>query len=206
MRQPVRAFAIGLFTAGIIMLIGIFYFDDSVRTADDLSIDEMTSSLKEEGYRVVTEEEYIAVSVNNDKTQQKANEAEKPDADQKKDDEQNKDKQNVDKADKSDKAVDDKEKTSKKKDDKEDAKGKGDKKDKDDEKDKDETKTYTININDGVLSSTISDRLEANGIIDNSTKFNLYLTDNGYGEKIQLGKFKVNSDMSFKEIAEAITR
>lgn len=191
MRQPVRAFAIGLFTAGIIMLIGIFYFDDSAKTADDLSIDEMTSSLKEEGYRVVTEEEYIAVSVNKDKTQQKANEAEKPNADQKKDDKQNKDKQDVDKEDKSGNAVDDEEKTSKKK---------------DDEEDKDETKTYTININDGVLSSTISDRLEANGIIDNSTKFNLYLTDNGYGEKIQLGKFKVNSDMSFKEIAEAITR
>ncbi len=184
MRQPVQAFAIGLFAAGIIMLIGIFYFDDSVNTADDLSIDELTSSIEEEGYRVVTEEEYIAIAVNKDKTKNRH-----PD--------QNKtDEQDIDMDDDSDK--DKEKKDSTKNDDKEKATDKV--------KQKDKVKTYTVHIKNGVLSSTISDQLEANDIIDNATKFNLYLTDNGYGEKIQLGKFKVNSDMTFKELAQAITR
>lgn len=190
MRQPVRAFAIGLFTAGIIMLIGIFYYDDSNKSADDLSVDELTSSLKEQGYRVVTEDEYIAVSVNNDKTNKKTNTTEKSGEDQEKD------KQGLNKDDK-----DKEKKTSEKEDNKDDTENKDDKQDK-----KDAVKKYTINIESGVLSSEISEKLAANDIIDDATKFNLYLTDNDYGEKIQLGKFKVNSDMNFKELAEAISK
>ena len=193
MRQPVRSFAIGLFTAGIVMLIGLSIFDnDEDKQVAELSADTMIPLIEEQGYRVVTEEEYIAVSVNKDKENNNNEDKSDPDKVEEKDDKD---------TDKEVKEKDEKETASKKKE--KDDKDKN--KDKDKDK-KDDVKTYTVHIEEGVLSSTISNTLEANDIIDNATKFNLYLTDNGYGEKIQLGKFKVNSDMSFKEIAEAITK
>lgn len=83
-------------------------------------------------------------------------------------------------------------------------------KDKNEEVDKkdEETKTikYTLHIKDGMLSSEIGDLLEQNEIIDDGDKFNSFLEDEGYSSGVQLGNFKVNSDMNFKEIAKKFTK
>lgn len=174
MRQPVRSFAIGLFTAGIIMLVGTFFFDNSTKQAEDISIHEMVPVMEEEGYHVITEEEYISLSVQKDNANQKVSSA-KNESSAKAETEE------MDKVDK-------------------------EKKDKEDEKEKDQVTKYTINIKSGMLPSTISELLADNKVIDDANKFSAYLEKHNYSPKVQLGKFKVTSEMSFNEIAEEITR
>src|SRR5699024_8276258 len=81
-----------------------------------------------------------------------------------------------------------------------------DESDEDKKDEEDEVEKYTIHIKDGMASSEIGELLEENNIIDDSSKFNKYLEDEGYHKGVQLGKFDVTSDMDFKEIAKAITR
>lgn len=159
MKQPVRYFAIGLLTAGVILL-AMFYVEESKSKIDDLSAEEMIEALKADGYRIVTEAEYITLSVQ-DKKEQKQ--------------ETGKD---------------------------------GDKKDtSEDQKDEEEAKaTYTINIKSGMLPSEISEVLADNQIVKDAFKFSQYLEKNNYSKYIQLGKHKVNSDMSQKELAEELTK
>lgn len=66
MKQPVRSFSIGLFTAGVIMLIGIYFFDMPSNEAEQLSNEDMIPALEGEGYHVLTESEYISLSVNDE--------------------------------------------------------------------------------------------------------------------------------------------
>ncbi|GAB4073442.1 hypothetical protein GCM10028778_09530 [Barrientosiimonas marina] len=66
MKQIIRSFALGLLTAGIIML-GTFYFaGGSQADADDIATDDMIKHIKQEGYHVLTESEYIDASVKSD--------------------------------------------------------------------------------------------------------------------------------------------
>ncbi|GIP61634.1 hypothetical protein J32TS6_01890 [Virgibacillus pantothenticus] len=195
MKQPIRLFGIGLLTAGIIMLGVYFFTNGNIQTADNLSDEELVTLVEDKGYHVLTNSEYIAVSVDEDEATAAKNE-QQPDtkakfAEDKSDN--NEDKQENQNADKEDKNK---------------AKQNNDKKQAaDKEKNKeDEKKTFTVNIKEGMPSSEISDQLEANDIIDDAAKFNAYLEDNDYSQKVQLGKFKVSSDMSLKEIAEAITK
>lgn len=180
MRQPVRLFAIGLLTAGVIMLIGTFFFDNSTKQAENLSVKEMIPIMEDKGYHVITEEEYISMSVKKDHAQEATSEKNV----------------NTDRAETTEKDNADKENNEKDKE-------ASDKK----EKEKDEKVTkYTINIKSGMLPSDISERLAENKIIDEANKFDAYLEKHNYSPKVQLGKFKVTSEMSFKEIAKKITR
>ncbi|NBJ68528.1 MULTISPECIES: endolytic transglycosylase MltG [Clostridia] len=195
MKQPIRLFGIGLLTAGIIMLGVYFFTNGNIQTADNLSDEELVTLVEDKGYHVLTNSEYIAVSVDEDeataakKQQQpgtKANSAEnKSDNNEEKQENQNANREDKNKA----KQNDDKKQAADKEENKED-----------------EKKTFTVNIKEGMPSSEISDQLEANDIIDDAAKFSAYLEDNDYSQKVQLGKFKVSSDMSLQEIAEAITK
>lgn len=74
MKQSVRSFSIGLFTAGIIVLVVFYFFDSSAKNATQMTTDEMISAIKEDGYYVMTESEFISASVNKDNNEQaKAN-------------------------------------------------------------------------------------------------------------------------------------
>lgn len=87
MKQPIRYFAIGLLTASVILLLAFYFFDQSKPKAEDLSIDEIKEAIKVDGYRVVTEAEYISLSVNDEEKNEKDDQKEKKeDADKKKDD------------------------------------------------------------------------------------------------------------------------
>src|SRR5699024_718697 len=71
MKQPIRYFAIGLFTAAAILLLAFYKFDTSKANLDNLSTDEMIEAIKTDGYHVVTEDEYITLYVNNEQDNSK---------------------------------------------------------------------------------------------------------------------------------------
>ncbi len=63
MKHTMRAFSVGLVTAGLILL-GVFYFTGGDNSGQaDLNTEEMITKIEEDGYRVITEEEYISYSV-----------------------------------------------------------------------------------------------------------------------------------------------
>jgi|SRR5699024_5325876 len=72
MKQPIRYFSIGLLTASVILLLTFYFFDNSTASTEDLPVEEMIEAIKADGYHVVTEKEYIALSVN-DEEDNKAN-------------------------------------------------------------------------------------------------------------------------------------
>ena len=67
-------------------------------------------------------------------------------------------------------------------------------------------KTYELTVTSRTTSMDVAKKLKNAGIIDDADKFNDYLCDNGYASKIQNGTFTINSNMSYKEIAEFIIR
>lgn len=62
-----------------------------------------------------------------------------------------------------------------------------------------------INIRSGMNSIDTSLLLEQAGIVKNQKVFDEYLVDNKLNDRIQIGKYELNSEMTFAEIAELIT-
>lgn len=189
MKQTIRSFSLGLLTAGTILLMIYYFVEEPKEKAVKMSVDDMIAEMKEEGYRVITEEQYITLSIDKDQVNKDADKTQVASTKSKSDD--NKKKEKDDKKD-----IESKDKKSKDDSDKKDNK----------EDKKDKVKTYTLKIDSGMPSSDIGDMLAANDIIDDASKFNKYLEDKDYSLRVQLGEFKVKSDMSFYEIAEAITK
>ncbi|MEC5422246.1 hypothetical protein QGM71_01930 [Virgibacillus sp. C22-A2] len=176
MKQLIRSFSVGLLTAGIILLIGYYFIDDSSTQAEQRSVDSMIIEIEQEGYRVLTEAEYISISVNKDQDNKStASTIEESMAE--KEEEEDED---------SEAEVEDppEEETS----------------------EQDNTATYTLHIEPGMASSTISSVLAENNIIENAAEFNKYLDEQDYSLKVQIGEFELSSTMSFFELAEAITK
>lgn len=63
--------------------------------------------------------------------------------------------------------------------------------------------TYTLTITSGMSSNTVCDMLKRNGIIADSGDFDRFLVSNGYADRIRVGSFEVNSNMSYEELAAA---
>lgn len=187
MKQSIRFFSIGLLTASIVLLGFYFLFGNSKASSKDVPLEEMIEEIESTGHRVVTEKEFIAYTINNEEK-----EVDKEDsAKEKKESSDKKEiKKTDDKADKKDKKED------------EDKKDKKDKDKKDDKKVK-----ATITTDDGVVTQEIADKLVDKNIIKDKDKqeFLDYLDDNDYSPYIQIGKFKVDSEMSMKELAETFT-
>ncbi|WP_106497138.1 hypothetical protein [Lentibacillus sp. Marseille-P4043] len=177
MKQPIRSFSIGLFTASLILLIVFLFVDDSKSKTDDIAADDMIEALKEDGYRVLSESEYISLSVND---------SDKDKTEEEKEDKQATEQKDNEKAEKEENKVDNDSKEEK--------------------EEKEAKKTYSLTIKSGMASSEISNLLVENDIINDAGKFSQYLEEEGYAKKVQLGKFKVSSDMSNYEIAEKITK
>src|SRR5699024_6729452 len=66
MKQPIRAFSVGLFTSGIILLIIFIFFGDTNKTKTKLSDEEMTAALEDKGYHVLSDADYVSWSVGKD--------------------------------------------------------------------------------------------------------------------------------------------
>lgn len=182
MKLQIRFFAIGLLTAAILLFAFYFIIDETEATLDNVPVEEMIEKVEENGYRVITEDEFISYSFYLEEKHQK--ESKEENSDKKSNDKNSKDKKDKDKNEKKD---NDKNKTDDK-----------------DEK-KDEVKKVSFTVKEGFVSNDIADILVENGIIDDSAKFVKYLEDNNYSPYIQLGTFEVTSDMSYKELAETIT-
>src|SRR5690625_2985467 len=180
MKQPIRYFAIGLLTASLLLFIAYYFFKPDAQTATE-SVDDMIIAIEDEGYRAVTESEYISLAVSDEASdEQSENEDEESQDEEKKEDDETENKENKDQ-------------------------DSGDKEEQEKEEEEEETTTYTLVIEEGMVSPTVSDLLEDNDIIENSTDLNSYLEDEGYSEYIQLGEFDLTSDMSIAEIAKEIT-
>src|SRR5699024_3734231 len=103
MKQYVRTFSIGLFIASLLLLITFLFSNSSLNNRANLSDDEMVEHLKDSGYRVVTESEYISLSVQHDKNKEKSTSNKEKDAekeDKKKTSDKNEEKDKKDKKDK----------------------------------------------------------------------------------------------------------
>lgn len=179
MKHYIRSFGLGLLVSGLLMLAVYYFFDDSINASKNLSVDEMKETMAEKGYRVMSEQEYIDLSVSKKEQQNKNEASDNTTADQK---------EEQDADEKADKDAE-KEKAAEKK-----------------EKAKKETKKYTLHIKSGMPASEIGEMLEENGIIKDADKFNAYLEKHDYSPRVQLGKFKVNSDMDFQQLAKSFTR
>lgn len=168
MKRTLQAFSLGLLVTGLIMVTTSLFTSDSSasQNVNDMEIDEMIDIMKEQGYRVVSESEYISLSLSD--------------------------------SEKEDKSDDEKAET----DDPEDTKSK----ETEDDKQENKVITYKLHIKDGMPSSEIGNLLEENDVVDDGDEFNKFLEDEDYSTKVQPGKFKVDSDMSFKEIAKTFTR
>lgn len=177
MKQPIRYFSIGLLISTLLLFGYYAFFLKEAKPKEitaELTTDEMVDRVEAEGFKVITNEQYIAFSL--------ATEGLEVDSDKKEDK-------------KNDKTEDKKENK------------KEDKKEKDEEEDEEELSliTHTFVTEDNVVSQDIAKILEDNKIIDNQREFLTYLEENDYMKYIQIGKFTVSNDMSFKEIAEIIT-
>lgn len=218
MKHSIRSFSVGLLTTGLILLAVYYFFDNETDSQASMETDEMISHIEQDGYRVLTEKEYIGYTVananqeENDSDEQllkeeapgeetaSAKEKEKEDKAEKQKKADVKDKEKEDKAEKQKKA-EKKDKTKK-----EDNKQTKDKKDKKEKKKNSSSKTVTINISSGMASSEISALLQEKKVIDSAEDFSNFLEDNEYSERVQIGKHKVKKGMSFSDIAKVITK
>lgn len=186
MKQPLRYFSIGLLTASVILFV-FYQFLGQKELTEEESVDEMIASIEADGYRVISESEYISLSVTKHEDDRKQSDVEDNDKSKKEDKEKTKDK-------KPDKDEDKKEdKSSTKKEEKEDKKEK-------------QVESYTLTIKENMMPSTISELLAENKIIKDAAKFSKFLEDEGYSPKVQIGKHKLNSDMNHREIAEELIK
>jgi len=180
MKQSIRFFSIGLLVASVIFFGFYFLLSDTNTSAEDLPVEDMVSEIESQGYRVITEDEFISFTLSKEDNIEKDEKSEQD---------------NKDKKDSSKKKSDNKKDKSKKKKDK----------DKKDEDKKDDVVKATFTTEDGVVTQDIADILVDEEIIDDRQEFLDYLDDNDYSPYIQIGTFKVSSDMSKKELAEVIT-
>lgn len=85
-------------------------------------------------------------------------------------------------------------------------KAKQESKQKDVEEATDNDTTMKLEIISGMVSHDIAKVLEKNNIIDDAEQFAIYLEENGYSTRIQLGVFELKTGMSYKDIAKIITK
>lgn len=73
------------------------------------------------------------------------------------------------------------------------------------QKKKQKTHRYKLHIKEGMTSQEIGSLLKDANIIKDTNKLSNYLEDHDLAKKVQLGTFKLSSDMSIAEIAKEIT-
>ncbi|MFD1038491.1 hypothetical protein ACFQ3N_08785 [Virgibacillus byunsanensis] len=78
MKQPIRSFSLGLLTAGVLFLIVIYFSGDSTTAIEETSIEDLIVAVEDDGYHVLTQQEYISKSVGEEKeeTEETTEEAE----------------------------------------------------------------------------------------------------------------------------------
>ncbi|MBR3118737.1 MAG: hypothetical protein IKF29_05800 [Oceanobacillus sp.] len=207
MKHTVRAFSVGLLTSAVILFIIFYFVEDTVKSVEEIDVEEMIEHVESEGYAVLDQQEYISYSV---QKKQKAENAETEKSDSPKNDTKDKssketkaeskqesqDKSKKETSDESDDSNEDSDDEIKEEDNKENV----------EKEPENNVVQYTLTISPGMASSDISALLAEQNIIDNASEFNSYLDEHEYSLHVQIGTFEVSNDMSFYEIAERIAR
>lgn len=200
MKLPVRYFAIGILTASLAFVLSLYFFPSSSANLEDESFENIVAFLEDDGFRVITEDEYISLSVNSSNGQEVSDES-VPDEDNIENEENDLDTDDND-SDSGSENEDEVEDGSKENNDNNEE----DENNKDkEEKNKQKVVKYTLHVEPNMLAPTVSKLLMKNDIIDDEDAFTKYLEEEGYSKYIQLGKHNLTSDMSFYELAEEIT-
>jgi E3 ubiquitin-protein ligase DOA10 len=167
------------------MLIGFYFFGSETAQTTELTVDEMVPLVEEEGYRIITEEDYISLSLRNDNSS--ANDEEEEEG--------------TEQADESEEDAEEEDYTEEN-----DSNEESDEEENEEMEEEEEITTYTLNIEPGMTSSEFSSLLEENNIVEDASEFNQYIEDEDYSLRVQIGEFELTSDMTIYEIAEEITR
>ena|SRR5690625_517220 len=191
MKQTVRSFSIGLLTAGVIMIIGFYFFGSESAQTKELTVDEMVPLVEAEGYRIVSEEDYISLSVRNEDNSGSDEEEEEETG------------ESTDESETSEENTDEEENNREENDSNENA---DEEENEEADEEEEEVTTYTLNIQPGMTTSEFSSLLEENDIVDDASEFNQYIEEEDYSLRVQIGEFELTSDMSMYEVAEEITR
>ncbi|NKE05102.1 MULTISPECIES: endolytic transglycosylase MltG [Mesobacillus] len=69
-----------------------------------------------------------------------------------------------------------------------------------------EEKKFTLIIAGGMSPGDVATMLASQGIIDDETKFERFLIDQGYHTKVQIGKYELTSGLDYHQIAKIITK
>ncbi|WP_096153400.1 MULTISPECIES: endolytic transglycosylase MltG [Bacillus] len=77
---------------------------------------------------------------------------------------------------------------------------------KEEEKVEEEPKVYTFEIKSGVPTQIAAEQLESDGLIESAKDFIKFLGDAGLEKKVRAGTYEIQTGMSYREIAEIITR
>src|SRR5699024_3509721 len=173
MKHTIRSFSVGLLIAGLIMLVVFYIADDTITDQADLSVEEMIAGVESEGYRVITESEYISYSVGNGKEENE----ERTDEESAPEEEQDNEEEEIDEED-NDEEEDNESSTEEEAEEETTA---DENEEEQEEAEEDNTpNTVTINIESGTPSLQISYTLEEQNLVDDAIEFNDYLQQNGY--------------------------
>lgn len=74
-----------------------------------------------------------------------------------------------------------------------------------DNKNKKSSNKVVLVINRGDWSRKVAENLQELGVLDKAEEFDEYLVEKKYADRIKVGKFDINPDLSFEEIAKIIT-
>lgn len=70
---------------------------------------------------------------------------------------------------------------------------------------KNQTENFVLEIQKGASSYTVAKLLNKGGLVDNAEKFDEFLCDNGYDNRINSGVFNIPKDADYQEIADIIS-
>src|SRR5699024_1093666 len=73
MKQFFRFVSLGLFVASLIIFIFYNYFEEPEANPNDFSKEELVEIIEDDGYRDITEEDYISNTVNEDENNEELN-------------------------------------------------------------------------------------------------------------------------------------
>jgi len=199
MKHTVRSFSVGLLTSAVILLVVFLFMEDSAQTAEDMDAEEMIPYIEEQGFTVLTTEEYVKFSVN--KEEKTAANTEKEEA-----------KEDTETAKAESTSANQEEENNSSDAEAENTSSEEENQDTDTSTEEDEAETedetpttFTLTIESGMPSSNIGTILAEQNIIENAGDFTEYLDEHDYSLKVRAGTFEVSAGMSFYEIAEIIT-
>lgn len=66
--------------------------------------------------------------------------------------------------------------------------------------------TYTLEVKANMTTLEIATKLEKEKIIEDATRFEAYVDEQGFSKNIQIGKFVVTDNMSYRQLAKTLTQ